>query len=43
LPNYPVPKNRKYDKNYGIICTGDEMMIRVQEMKIKFYPEKKRD
>lgn len=39
LPDYPVPRDRKIDAEYGIICKGDEIKVRVAEQRITFDPD----
>jgi hypothetical protein len=38
LPEFAVPRNRKFDSEYGIVCVGDELKIRVAEQRINFDP-----
>jgi len=38
LPEFEVPKNRKFDSIYGIIRAGDELKVRVDEQRIEFDP-----
>ncbi len=36
LPEYQIPRNRKFDSEYGIVCKGDELKLRVVEQRIQF-------
>jgi uncharacterized protein YcbX len=36
LPEFAVPKNRKLGSDYGVICVGDDIRVRVAEQRINF-------
>lgn len=38
LPEYALPKDRKFDKIYGIIRRGDDLKVRLSEQRIEFDP-----
>jgi MOSC domain len=38
LPDYPLPKDRKFDQIYGIVRKGDDLKVRVSEQRIEFDP-----
>ena len=38
LPDYDVPRDRKFDSVYGIVRAGDEIKVRVSEQRIEFDP-----
>lgn len=38
LPNFEVPRDRKFDSVYGIVRAGDEIKVRVSEQRIEFDP-----
>ena len=40
LPEFEVPRDRKFDGMYGIVRRGDEIRVRVYEQRIEFDPAK---
>jgi len=36
LRGFPVPRGRKFDSDWGIVCRGDELRVRVTEQRITF-------
>lgn len=38
LPEFPVPRDRKFDELYGIVRIGDEIKVRINEQRIEFDP-----